>query len=92
MRDIEARFTDVMSVIDAVNAEDPNLVRIDGEKLPAEFVYGHRMSQKLGRMDPDASECLKISARGRHIGRWRVPRPSLNALGAPDATLPASRL
>lgn len=92
MRDIGARFTDVMSAIDAVNAEDPNLVRIDGKKLPAEFVYGHRMSQTLGRMDPDASECLQISACGRHIGRWRVPRRGLNVLGAPDAALPARRL
>lgn len=74
MRENPTRFTDVMSAIDAVNAEDPNLVGVDGKKLPAEFVYGHRMSGTLGRMDPDASECLQIAARGQHIGRWRVPR------------------
>lgn len=74
MRDVGTRFRDVMSAIDAVNAEDPNLVRIDGQELPAEFVYGHRMSETLDRMDPDASECLQIAARGQHIGRWRVSR------------------
>lgn len=74
MRDIGARFTSVMSAIDAVNAEDPNLVKIDGKKVAAELVCGHRMSEALDRMDPDASECLRIAARGQHIGRWRVPR------------------
>jgi hypothetical protein len=74
MRTIGTRFTDVMSAIDAVNAEDPNLVRIGGKELPAELVYGRRMSETLGRMDADASECLQIAARGQHIGRWRVPR------------------
>lgn len=72
MRDIGARFTSVMSAIDAVNAEDPNLVKIDGKKVAAELVCGHRMSEALDRMDPDASECLRIAARGQHIGRWRV--------------------
>jgi hypothetical protein len=79
MHDNRARFTDVMSAIDAVNAEDPNLVGVDGKTLPAEFVYGHRMSETLGRMDPDASECLQIAARGQHIGRWRVPRKNYPA-------------
>jgi hypothetical protein len=74
MRAIGTRLTDVMSAIDAVNAEDPNLVKIDGKKLPAEFVYGYRMSETLDRMNPDASECLQIAARGQHIGRWKVPR------------------
>jgi hypothetical protein len=79
MRDNGTRFIDVMSAIDAVNAEDPNLVGLDGKKLPAEFVYGHRMSETLDRMDPGASECLKIAARGQHIGRWRVPRKNYPA-------------
>lgn len=74
MPDSGARFTDVMSAIDAVNAQDPNLVKIDGKTLPAEFLYGHRMTETLDRMSPDASECLRIAARGQHIGRWRVPR------------------
>jgi uncharacterized protein DUF4202 len=79
MRDNGTRFTDVILAIDAVNAEDPNLVGVDGKTLPAEFVYGHRMSETLGRMDPDASECLQIAARGQHIGRWRVPRKNYPA-------------
>jgi hypothetical protein len=36
MLDIGTRFTDVMSAIDAVNAEDPNLVRIDGRSMRGE--------------------------------------------------------
>ena len=74
MRDIGTRFTNVISAIDAVNAEDPNPVKIDGKKFPAELVYGYRMSETLDRMHPAASECLRIAARGQHIGRWRQPR------------------
>ena len=73
MRDMGTRFRDVMAAIDAANAEDPNLVRLDRKMLPAELDYGHRMCETLNRMDPDASECLQIAARGQHVGRWRVP-------------------
>lgn len=74
MHDGQTRFTKVMSAIDSVNSQDPNVVELDGRTLPAEYLYGHRMTEILDRINPDASECLQIAARGQHIGRWRVPR------------------
>jgi len=70
----EKRFAAVIADIDAANACDPNHVEIDGRPEPAELVYGRRMSETLARMAPDASEHLRIAARGQHIERWTSPR------------------
>jgi hypothetical protein len=68
------RFDDVIAAIDDVHARDPKIVKIDGRGVPAELLYGQRMSAALARMAPDASELLRIAARGQHIERWTSPR------------------
>jgi hypothetical protein len=62
--------------IDAANARDPNTVEVDGQREPAELVYGRRMSEALARMAPAASVHLKLAVRGQHIERWTGPRKS----------------
>lgn len=74
MQDESVRFTKIIAAIDAVNATDPNLINVDGEKLPGEFVYGRRMSNTLARLEPNPSTLLQIAARGQHIERWKVQR------------------
>ena len=70
------RLAAVLSAIDAANAADPNMEK-DGEgEAPAGLLYGRRMSAELARLCPEASEHLKIAARGQHIERWKVPRKS----------------
>ena len=51
--------------IDAYNRQDPH-----GKELP----YSERMTDWLERLEPDASEPLRIAARAQHIGRWTSPR------------------
>jgi hypothetical protein len=68
------RLAEAIAAIDAANEQDPNTIMVDGRSLPAELVYGRRMSATLARMAPDASEHLRIAARGQHIGRWTSPR------------------
>ncbi len=65
-----SRLDAALAAIDAANAADP------GEEAgePAALVYGRRMSAELGRLFPDASEPLRIAARGQHIERWVLPR------------------
>src|SRR6266436_9531239 len=75
MREDGKRLTDVIAAIDAANALDPNTIEVDGRPQPAELAYGRRMSETLARMAPDASEHLRIAARGQHIERWTSPRP-----------------
>ena len=62
--------------IDAANVRDPNTVEADGQREPAELVYGRRMSEALSRIAPDASTHLRLAARGQHIERWTSPRKS----------------
>jgi Domain of unknown function (DUF4202) len=70
----DRRLTEVIAAIDGVNAADPNRIEVDGRLEPAELAYGRRMSETLARMAPDASEHLRIAARGQHIERWTSPR------------------
>jgi hypothetical protein len=69
-----ARFTAAIAGIDAVNAEDPSSEDHDGGSSPAALLYGQRMSAWLLRIEPDASEVLRLAARAQHIARWRIPR------------------
>lgn len=64
----------VIDDIDAANADDPRTVVIGGRARPYEVVYAERMSQRLAAMYPEASELLRIAARGQHIRRFDIPR------------------
>jgi hypothetical protein len=79
MTDHDSRFGDVIAAIDSANACDPHVVQVDGRAVPAELLYGQRMSDALARMAPDASELLRIAARGQHIERWTSPRSGYQA-------------
>src|SRR5262249_22997849 len=70
------RFDDVIAAIDDANARDPNIVEIEGRAVPAELLYGRRMSDALAGIAPTASELLRIAVRGQHIERFTSPRAS----------------
>ena len=71
------RLDQVLAAIDDANAADPSLEPgPDGREQPAALLYGHRMTEELGQLYPDASETLRIAARGQHIERWKTPRTS----------------
>lgn len=59
------RLDAVLQAIDAANGADPK---------GAAVAYGQRMSAWVDRLRPDASEELRIAARGQHIRRWEIPR------------------
>lgn len=64
------RLQAVIAAIDAANSADP---RMD-EGRPEALLYGERMSAELDRLFPDASEPLRIAARGQHVERWKLAR------------------
>jgi DNA repair ATPase RecN len=68
------RFNNTISAFDAMNAEDPNLIEVNGKRLPKELVYAQRMTDMLNRYAPQASEALQLAARCQHIQRWKSPR------------------
>lgn len=60
----------VLEAIDLANAKDPRME--EGE--PEALLYGTRMSEECDRLFPNASETLKIAARGQHVERWVLKR------------------
>jgi len=59
------RLQQVLAAIDDVNRQDPH-----GKELP----FSERLTAWVLKLNPQASEPLRIAARGQHIGRWTVPR------------------
>ncbi|MBM3567227.1 MAG: DUF4202 domain-containing protein [Alphaproteobacteria bacterium] len=74
MTDRDLRFAAVIAAIDAANADDPRRVRVGEDELPFEVAYARRMTERLAAMYPEASELLRIAARGQHVRRFDVPR------------------
>lgn len=66
------RLSATIAAIDAANDADPDT----SEGTPAARLYGARMTDELDRLFPDASDELRIAARGQHIERWTSPRSS----------------
>lgn len=64
------RLARTLAAIDAANAADPDR----SEGAPAARLYGERMTAELERLFPDASDELRIAARGQHIERWTSQR------------------
>ncbi|MFK7837321.1 MAG: DUF4202 domain-containing protein [Sulfitobacter sp.] len=66
----------VLAAIDAANRADPTFERDDaGVDQPEAYLYGVRMTAELERIiGPQASDVLRIAARGQHIERWVLKR------------------
>ncbi len=72
----QSRLQDTYALIDAANADDPVKVTVDGVERPYAQVYGERMTARLAKLVPDASDILKAAARAQHIRRFDIPRGS----------------
>jgi hypothetical protein len=71
-----ARFDAAIAAIDAANAEDPNVMVVDGVSRPKELVHAELVTRWVAALDPDPSEELLLAARAHHLRRWTVPRSS----------------
>lgn len=68
------RFAAAVAAIDAANAEDPNVVVVDGTEQPKELVHAEVVERWVRALDPDADELQLLAARAHHLRRWVVPR------------------
>ena len=68
------RFTRLIERIDQLNSQDPNTDVLEGIAYPRELLYAKRLSDWVLRLQPGASEALRIAARGQHVCRWTIPR------------------
>ena len=67
-------YNEVIKLIDATNAEDPNSEMADGKEQPKELLYSQRMVDMIQRFDANADDINKIAVRAQHIQRWKSPR------------------
>jgi hypothetical protein len=67
MAETSTQFDKAIALFDEQNARDPN---------QKELLYAQRMTHWLDRIEPNASEALRLAARSQHIRRWEIPRGS----------------
>lgn len=68
------RLAEALRRIDAANAADPNRVDAADGPIAKELLYSRRMTSRLARLAPEASEELQLACRAQHICRWKSPR------------------
>jgi hypothetical protein len=68
------RFERAVAAIDAANADDPNVLVVDGVARPKEQAHAEAMTEWVRRLDPDADEVQLLAARAHHLRRWAYPR------------------
>lgn len=76
MTESPTRFVTAIQLFDEANSEDPNRETHQGEQHPKELLYAHRMTERLSRFAPGASEAVRLAVRAQHIRRWEIPRAS----------------
>ena len=71
-------FSRALALIDAAHTDDParewSGTGPDAAERPAELLYAERMTAWLERLDPEASEALRLACRAQHLRRWELAR------------------
>ena len=67
-------FQRALTELDALHAQDPRQVEVEGETLPLELWHAGRMSTWLERVVEAPSELVQLAVRSQHLQRWEVPR------------------
>jgi hypothetical protein len=70
------KFEAALRRFDGENSRDQNQEIAAGISHPRELLYAKRLTDWVLRLRPDASEALRLAARGQHICRWEIPRDS----------------
>jgi len=68
------RFERAQLAFDQLNRLDPVKEMIDGSERPRLLVQADRISAWIERLEPNASEALRLAARCQHIERWKIAR------------------
>jgi hypothetical protein len=71
---LPTRTAHALAAIAHANAADPHLIAVDGQRQPYELLYAQWLLGWVLRLQPDASEALRLAAAGQHIERWLLPR------------------
>jgi hypothetical protein len=70
------RLAAALTAIDAANADDPNVITVDGVERPKELTHAELMTRWVRTLDPNCSDEQILAARAHHLRRWTIPRAS----------------
>jgi hypothetical protein len=70
----DERFQRATRAFDELNAADPVREKVDGVDRPRLLVQAERLRRWVERLDPEASEPLRLAAHCQHLERWKIPR------------------
>jgi hypothetical protein len=74
MTDSTERFARALAIFDARNDKDPRRDVADGIEVGRTLAEARRLSAWVEKLDPNASEALRLAARCQHLERWTLPR------------------
>lgn len=68
------RLERAIAAFDALNAADP-VTELDGAVArPRLLLQAERLARWVQRLNPEASEALRLAAHCQHLERWKIPR------------------
>jgi uncharacterized protein DUF4202 len=70
----EERLRRALAAIDAANRDDPNTIWVRGVRRPKELAHAELVSEWIAKLEPAASEALRLAGRAHHLRRWAIPR------------------
>jgi hypothetical protein len=73
-----SKYELALARIDQAHSDDPNPVSATNP-TPYELHYARKMTFFLERINPSASDLLRLAIRAQHLRRWEVPRSSYPA-------------
>lgn len=73
---VGTRLERAFAAIDSVNAQDPELVEVEGRPRPKELVHSEAVTAWVRRLAVEPTDAQLLAARAHHLRRWAVPRNS----------------
>jgi len=68
------RLERAIARFDALNAADPVSEPDGGTARPRLLLQAERLARWVGRLEPEASEALRLAAHCQHLERWKIAR------------------
>ncbi len=74
MKSDDSRFQQATDRFQVAHLEDPRQVAVGQQQIPRSLLYHQRLLHWVHRLNPTASEELRLAASCQHIRRWTIPR------------------
>ena len=70
----DTKLAQALAAFDALNAQDPNTIQVEGQAQPKELHDALAMTRWVDALYPQAGEAVRLAARCQHLCRWQSPR------------------